>query len=222
MKPLAASMLLLLFAACATNAPRTDPWRAAVDDSGVYQSSRVEPLRPLIADDTGSVVVATFRATPLPAGTMTIPGDTWVTGVPEVQSRCRAFRGDVGLQVRQLLGLPSDYRGRTFVTFCANAADIFRPSPDARIDRVLPCDPYSADDCGNVFPDSANDAHRAWIGSAIMGTHLWPGGYPFTHLGYTYDWRGRGAAYGASEYILRKGAVVEVLDAQPLEQYCAP
>jgi hypothetical protein len=46
-------------------------------------------------------------------------------------------------------------------------------------------------------------------------------GYPWTRLGYTYNWRPGTDKYGASEYVVRKGATVNVLDVIPYQQYCA-
>src|SRR5256885_14030163 len=83
-------------------------WNAydrAIYDSSVYQRWNVRPLRPLVPDANGQVVVATATnkdgkiGDTITAGTQGI----WVTGVPEVQTICRAFRGDVAMQVRELL-----------------------------------------------------------------------------------------------------------------------
>lgn len=45
-------------------------------------------------------------------------------------------------------------------------------------------------------------------------------GYPWTRLGYTYDWGAPGAEVGEDELVLRPGAEVEVVTAPTTEEYC--
>ena len=210
----------LLLSSCTTAA--TSVYRTSIYSSAVYQHDHVRELRPLVATD-GKVLVVSMRTVALPKGTLTLNGDMWVTGVPEVRDRCRAFHGDVVERLHQLLGLPPAERDEPafFSTMRVNATDIFRPSPDASIATPYPCDDEKSEACGNVFPENATPAHKAWIARSTLGLHRWPGGYPWTHLGYTYDWGGRGeSAYGASEYVIRGGSQVEVIDAMSYTEYC--
>jgi hypothetical protein len=199
-------------------------YRSSIFTSAVYERAHVHELRPLPATG-GKVIVVSMRTVPLPIGTITLSGDMWVTAVPEVQDKCRAFTGDVVARLHQLLGLPPAAKDQPafFSTLRVRLPDIFRPSPDPGIDTQYPCDDQSADTCGNVFPPNASPEHRAWIARSTLGLHRWPGGYPWTHLGYTYDWGHRGdSAYGASEYVIRAGSQVEVLSAASYAEYCAP
>ncbi|WP_405357753.1 hypothetical protein [Ruminococcus sp.] len=47
------------------------------------------------------------------------------------------------------------------------------------------------------------------------------GSYPWTRLGYTYDWADNGTAYGLSEFIIFKGAKVKVECTYNLEEFAA-
>jgi hypothetical protein len=200
-----------------------DVYRHAVFESAVYQRDHVRELRPLTATDDGTVLVASLHAVGLPQKTLHLEGDMWVTGVPEVRDLCRTFDGDVLGRLHQLLGLPPVKKGESgyFSTIRVHASDLFRPAPDSRIDTRFPCDDTTSQTCGNDFPSNATPAHRAWIASSTLGLHRWPSGYPWTHLGYTYDWGGRGeSAYGASEYIIRGGSDVDVIEVMSYTDYC--
>src|ERR1044072_5477288 len=122
-------------------------WNAyerAVFDSGIYQRWNVRPLRPIVADDKGNVLVATLTSKngnvgeTLTAGTFGL----WGTGVPEVQTICRGLHPDVP----------------RFLVLSVAAADLFRPSPDDNISSRYPCampsDGTMPNDCGNAFPST--------------------------------------------------------------------
>jgi hypothetical protein len=47
-----------------------------------------------------------------------------------------------------------------------------------------------------------------------------PGGYLWTHLGYTYDWAPDHDRYGASEYVIRAGAPALIVGNVTAEAYC--
>ena len=60
--------------------------------------------------------------------------------------------------------------------------------------------------------------------ASSFSLHAVPDGYPWTHLGYTYNWAPSADRYGASEYVIRKDAqypIVVVSNVAP-EAYCAP
>ncbi len=45
-------------------------------------------------------------------------------------------------------------------------------------------------------------------------------GYPWTRLGYTYDWNPNTTDYGASEYVIKKNSKVEIVSIISTEAYC--
>src|SRR5205807_1376490 len=103
-------------------------------------------------------------------------------------------------------------------------SDIFRPSPWPDTNTQWPCQEESAPNCGNSFPPNATPAHIQWIATANLALHSVPNGYPWTHLGYTYNWAPGADRYGASEYIISKKAsypIFVVSNVSPAE-YCAP
>ena len=202
-------------------------YERAIYDSSVYRAANLRRLRPLVPDKNGEVLVATLTSLDDAAGTLiTAQGDgIWVTGVPEVQETCRQFTGDVVMKVRQLLGLPPDADVPRVLVLRVAISDIFRPSPDANVTTTMPCARLSGAplpaDCGNAYPPTTTPAHYAWMATDSFILHQLPGGYPWTHLGYTYNWAPGADRYGASEYVIRTGANALIVENTTPVQYCA-
>jgi len=130
-------------------------------------------------------------------------GDTWVTMVPEISDWfSENYRGDadVSLRTAQLLGLPKDTDYTHFVQLWVRPEDLFRPAPDNEItDRTVLLE----------FPESAEDWYIEWF-QATMSDSYFPMRYPWTRLGYTYDWGGANSEIGLSEFVLRQDSEVIV------------
>jgi len=202
-------------------------WNAyerTIFDAAVYQRWNVRPLRPLTPDDKGNVLVATLTSKTGDVGSTITAGayGLWVTGVPEVQTICRGFHGDVLMQLRELLGLPPDADVPRFLILTVAAADVFRPSPDDSISTVYPCSNPPDATCGNAFPSTATPAHYQWMATEVFYLHSVPNGYPWTHLGYTFNWTPGADRYGASEYVIRGNAKATIVDNVPALKYCEP
>jgi hypothetical protein len=200
----------------------------AIYDSSVYKPEHVRKLRPLQIDANGEVLGATATSLDGKPGTLITAGHggIWITGVPEVQDICRTWTGDVTMKMRQLLGLPPEAHVPYVLTLRVKAADIFRPSPHGIITTTMPCTQLQGapipDGCGNLFPPDAMPEHYQWIAQQSFELHELPEGYPWTHLGYTYNWApGAADRYGASEYVIRSGADAFVVANQTPEEYCA-
>ncbi len=118
-------------------------YERAVIDSAVYQRWNVRPLRPLTPDEHGQVLAAMVTSKDGKVGDSLTAGTygMWVTGVPEVQTLCRAFHGDVAMQLRELLGLPPDADVPTVLVLKVAVSDLFRPAPDDSTNTLLPCKP---------------------------------------------------------------------------------
>jgi hypothetical protein len=134
--------------------------------------------------------------------------DTWVTMAPQLQDFCMKRRLDderMTLRVEQLLGLPP-HNGKTrFVEFWIDPVDLFRPSADPAItDHEAELD----------FPQSSlfvavSPGHITWY-EDLVATSYGTGGYPWTRLGYTYDWGSPVSEVGLSEFVIRTGATATV------------
>lgn len=93
-----------------------------------------------------------------------------------------------------------------------NPEDVCRPACQP--------DPFSKEMQTRLDPDSADEGYVAWFDENILGSYFY-GAYPWTRLGYTYDWADNGSEYGLSEFLIRQGAEVEVVDTRTTEEFLA-
>lgn len=149
--------------------------------------------------------------------TMELTREIWVTAHPEVQRFCQQVKpaDKLTLRLEQLLGLPPDNGKTHFVELWVKPEDIFRPCPDPEItDQVCELD----------FPNSdflsVAEAHMKWINS-LRENSYGDKGYPWTQLGYTYDWGNPDSEVGVSEFVVRAGAKVGVHAVKLTADYCA-
>ena len=71
-------------------------------------------------------------------------------------------------------------------------------------------------------PDGAAAEHVAWIEN-LQGSSYGEKGYPWTRLGYTYDWAPDAKSeVGLSEFVARKGTTVVVESIASQVDYCDP
>lgn len=234
-----AALLLLAAAGGPASAQRTAAdysdhgaaYNAALVDSAVYRFSNLRPLKPLKFDPATRTVrvvqLTNFRR--YTAGDNKLGKSVWVTAVPEVRERCQGFSADLEMRLRQLLGLPPDQEIIHFVVMDVRQGDIFRPAADPDPTTTLPCACPVTAECGRSFPETATAEHKQWYVGQMLGRYFIVEGfserperfgYPWTRLGYTYDWKPGADKYGASEYVVREGATVRVTDIVPYQKYC--
>lgn len=203
-------------------------YNAAIYDAAVYKFSNLRPLRPLKFDPaTKSVEVVSLTDFDYKVGATTLPVYVWVTGVPEVQELCRDFSGDLNLRLHQLFGLHPNRKFKHFVVMRVKEGDIFRPTANPDPTTTLPCSYPVAANCGEAFPDNVSAVHVRWLANQLLNSYvisesyLIPVGYPWTRLGYTYDWKYGANKYGASEYVIQSGSSVTVSAVIPYQKYCS-
>jgi hypothetical protein len=232
---------LLLAAGCTSLAPDDTAasldaaYVAAVADAAVTSPEKVArdliaitPNQPGLvwqgAPGTSRVLVSTWASW---AGyrdnvgkEMTLAQEVWVTTVPEVKRLCAGYGlplSKLTLRLEQLLGLPRKSQKIFFVEMWADPDEMFRPTPNPDITNH-----ESALD----FPRSKNfmrvdPAYVTWFEDKKSSSYG-ANGYPWTRLGYTYDWGNPSSKRGASEFVVRKSAVVGVVSTTDTEQYCRP
>jgi hypothetical protein len=200
-------------------------FNAAIADAAVYRHRNLRRLRPLAFDPaSGTASVSTLTSDRYRLGSTRLAEDVWVTGAGEVQRRCRCHKR-LGMFLRQLLGLHPNSPIRHFVTFSVARADVFRPAVDPDTTTRWPCRNPRAASCGQAFPAGTPVSHLIWMANEMataweVTTPLARDGYPWTRLGYTYNWRPGADRYGASEYVVRAGATVRVTAVTPYRRYC--
>lgn len=232
-------VIALGLSGCATVAPSGSPasalYEAAIADAAVASPRKVSPLTPLPAGDRVRVVSwVTENRTPCKppetgCATTTPPDRIWVTLAGEVQARCREWglRGDALRQrLEQLLGLPLDpppqFRKARFVTMEVARERLDRPC--LGIDETNPQSPVCTVGIqAGRAPEVRDYVLRQMADSFVVGGSGGPG-YPFTRLGYTYDWNpvnARPRHYGASEFLVQASTSATVVSQHTTDAYCA-
>ncbi len=207
--PLLLSFSIFLFSSCTIK----DAYLLAVTDAAVIDAGEVKPVKPILGE-TATVVTWTMYPASYPEGDETTLkwGVTWVSLDGAVKERCKLFSEDtLYSDLQMLLGLPAETGTRSFVTMRVDADDIFRPCIDPDI-KTTEC---SANTKKQISPD-----HLDWYAKQVAGSYEMPGGYPWTRLGYTYNWKRGASEVGVSEYVVKKGAEVEVISVTDTKSYC--
>lgn len=144
----------------------------------------------------------------------------WVTVVPELQQRCSDpdfGLPDLALRLKQLLGIPPHASKKDFVEMWVRPQDLFRPCPDAEINDSS---------CSLRMPRHISNSHRSWLNRYRAKSYC--GGenckdaipYPWTQLGYTYDWGNPHTEFGLSEFVIKTNSKVIINDIVPNSAYC--
>lgn len=210
-----------LAVASARTKPPAEEYLEAIRNAAVWDSAAVLPLKPVRPDSQGNVRVVTFTNHHYPRGDNTVGIYLWVTLVPEVHDSCRHEQNDARMRVIRLLGLPPGVKNDTMVEMTVPAGALFRPTNDPATSTRFPCGDGIVPHCGEKV-DSADAQHVMWMATTFSTRWQEPDGYPWTRLGYTYDWSEDSPThYGASEYVLKPGTVVHDAASYPVRRYCA-
>jgi hypothetical protein len=143
----------------------------------------------------------------------------WVTAVPDVRKLCgqQDFGGDdTPMRLRQLLGLTPTVQVIAFVEFWVNPAQLFRPAADNEITDTT---------AGLNLPENTEPWYRQWF-NELRATQYFQSeqprheAYPWTQLGYTFDWGNPGSRVGVSEFVIKTNADVIVNGIIPINMYC--
>lgn len=151
--------------------------------------------------------------------------DIWVTVAPQIQERCRDYRRffnsavETEMRLRQLLGLQPQSGQKFFLELWVRPDDLFRPCPDNETNDT---------ECDLSLPRNVDSTYRLWFNNLravqyvdCSDTLFGNAGYPWTQLGYTYDWNPENPSHvGLSEFVVRRNATVWVRGKVPTEEYC--
>jgi hypothetical protein len=205
----------------------------AIGDSAIASEAKVRPLLAIPQTDTVQVVAWVSASSQFCAGggnqcQYTVgKNGTFVSLDGEVKNKCLAWElsGDaLRKRLEQLLGLPPDqpvqYQKSSFVVLAIPSGHLQRPCAGLG-DNV---DGHPT--CSIRLKSSPEISPLEFLGGQMAGSYIsvtsGSPGYPFTRLGYTYDWSPVSADhYGASEFILVPGTVATVKAQMSTDEYCA-
>lgn len=121
---------------------------------------------------------------------------------------------DLNDRLKKLLGLRPETKNTLFVEFWVRPIDMYRPSPDPEI---------SDQEAELAFPENPyytiSQTYKDWFNNRKATIYTGSSAYPWTGLGYTYDWGNRKSHIGLSEYVIVGGALVQIRSITPTEQY---
>lgn len=202
-------------------------YQQAIEDAMVAKESEVYAgLTPIMENNSNliwqgtqgneSVLVVTWTkyasSYPVNETVTTSWGETWVTAAPEIKVFFKDHvNPDVNATVRaaQLLGLPANTTNTYFVELWVNPQSLFRPSPDNEVNDTA---------ATLTFPSYATTDYKEWFNNNIIYSY-YPLKYPWTRLGYTYDWGNTANHVGLSEFVLRQNSTVTVKSVTPTTEY---
>ena len=153
-------------------------------------------------------------------------GETWFTTGTEVADACAGLTGAaLSLRVEQLLGLPAGGGRDVFLKVWIDPAELFRPCADPATDTTT-CPltaPLVVSEGGSVSWSCGADPHQQWLcktwteryGPSSTGSR-----YPWTALGYTYDWGDLSHPVGATEFVAPGGTLVTLEALVDNEAFC--
>lgn len=179
-------------------------YHSAIRDCETMEADELLPLHSLNAGEE-KVLVCTWHRYPssYPDGAeITLKwGEVWVTVADEVLAKGAQGSGDdFILRMEQLIGLPPQKGYTHFTLMWVSPEDLFRPAMDPSI---------TTDQAALSFPEGTEDSYKDWFAGQQRYSYS-PYRYPWTGLGYTYDWADNGTDYGFSEYVIRPGSTVTV------------
>lgn len=237
LRALSLCALASLLAACAggpvAGGDAQGRYRAAIVDAAVVSPAKVAVLKAL--PDAATVTMVSWltqqrapcqgASTPC---TLEVGADRlWVTLAGEVQALCRSWnvQGDaLRERLEQLLGLPPDaplqYRKVSFAVLDVARERIERPCLGMEQTGAGPV-------CTIVAQPGTPEELRNFVGQQMAGSYVLDNpkgpGYPYTRLGYTYDWGAAAGAshYGASEFLIKPGSSARVVAQMSTDAYCA-
>ena len=176
----------------------------------------------VIWNDDEKVLLMTFHRFPesYKAGSeITIKWESWLVSPLEFINRYEYFSKnttDWTLRIKQILGMPEESKN-THITFLwCSSKDCYRPA-------------YSTDATKNemslTLKKDLPEEYKTWFETNEKNSYkydeeksIWEG-YPWTRLGYTYDWKYTKKTYGLSEFMLKKEAVVKVESTKTIPEF---
>jgi hypothetical protein len=181
--------------------------------------------------------VSSYQPSDSTTTTTTTKKDIWVTVVPFIKSFCqehvRSHGSDsdgLALRLKEHLGLPPQTDYDTLVELTVDPRDnarLFRPCGDPSLDATS-CKPPTLPAASEVWSNASGSTQsQEWMLRNYYSTYSSQEPYPWTALGYTFDWaRKRDSSdferFGESEFVIPKGDPVHFVSASSTAAYCTP
>jgi hypothetical protein len=223
---------------------RFDGYLEAVHDMALAEPSEVVNSLDAVPPSGPVTVVSWVRTDQAksygkPGSAYTTSGNTWVTLAPHIQEFCKDFvtnysrnPDQLNLRLEQRLGLAPASSKTHFIELKINApADgksLFRPCGDTNV-TTSSCALQAPTSCkvnDKICHQNADFFYQQYYSSYGSAR---PVEFPWTSLGYTFDWAFKGAGLGGrfdfvqvgeSEYVVLPETKTEVVSIMTTAEYC--
>ena len=198
-------------------------WAAAMADAVFSEDDEVQELVCLTQDDPQviwdeageRVLLVTWHdyGEPCEAGDSFAYQDIWATSLGEFENWYAENGGGVtdwALRFAQLLGMPDDGSCTRFSAFWIAPSAVIRPAYVTDVTAQME----------NGYDQITDPAYRAWFDGNIIYSYF-ESEYPWTRLGYTYDWSGGDSPYGLTEFLIADGSQAEIAFTCSTEEFAA-
>jgi len=186
----------------------------AVIDAHKAEEDEIMPLVELTADsematwnDEGQVLLLSWHSYPesyIPGEQFTCKyGEMWTFTDKEVLSwydENSTIVSDWELRFEQLLGLPSTDNKTHVSAFWVDPDEIIRPAYQIDASEQMKA---------ALLDESLLGDHKEWFDGNAEYSYV-TSAYPWTRLGYTYDWLADENEYGLTEFIILADSVIDV------------
>lgn len=211
--PIVVLLLLAAFWLSTSRVPDADTlYAAAVADAVSADADEIKPLVELTQSDSmttwdsqGRVLLLSWNDHPdqFPEGEdIRLDGEIWTFTDREIAAWYAENKDGVkdwDLRLEQLIGLPPDAGYTHMSGFWVEASDVVRPAYVTDVTEQMQL----------AFPADTDPAFAAWFDGNSKFSYE-ESAYPWTRLGYTYDWADNGSEYGLTEFLVETDASVQV------------
>lgn len=206
--------ILLFVAACSpknltggTDDTLQKLWNNAIQDAAYSDNSEIMPLVTLIAKDRNiqwneeknAVLLGTYHKysfqdnvnKSFPAWKKPI----WAVSVRELKKWYERNKTEVSnwqLRLAQLLGLPADSAYDYFTLFWVKPEHVIRPAYITDVTAQMK----------NGIQHISDPEYKKWFEQNYMYSNV-TGHFPWTRLGYSYDWGNPEQEYGLTEFLIQ-------------------
>lgn len=214
---------LLTGCACADSPSNDELWAAAMADAVFSEDSEVMDLVCLTRDDPqviwdeaeNRVLLVTWHdyEESCEPGEPLAHEDIWATSLREVTDWYQENGSGVtdwDLRFAQLLGMPGDSGCTRFSAFWVSPSEVIRPAYVTDVTAQME----------NGYDQITDPVYRTWFDSNILYSYF-ESQYPWTRLGYTYDWSGGDSVYGLTEFLIADGSKAEIAFTCSTEDFAA-
>lgn len=206
-------LLLILLTSCGQReeSAAASGWEAAMTDAVFAEDEEIYPLVALTTEDDeviwndskDKVLLVTWHDYPdecTPGTAIGEYGDIWATSLGEMKNRVSEENSEVTdwqLRFAQLLGVHANEGYTRFTAFWVSPQDAVRPAFVTDVTKQMTND-YSL----------VTGEWKEWFDANILFSYF-ESDYPWTRLGYTYDWGGA-EEYGLTEFLVRDPSKTEI------------